>query len=494
MIATARFATDTAAFRRWFGKSVVREADGTPKLVYHGTPERGFEVFDPGRAGARTRGGGLGGPALYFTDDRRVAAAYAEGGRRKAVLRVYLRIEDPLVVDAEGGSWVNVFPEVVDVARREGRDGVVVFRVRDTARSWDDRPSTVYVVFDARQVKHATLNRGDFDPEDPRMSFNRTGSRAKLSLADLVAGARASGGERPSFSVTSPPWVLPEGAFASHASTAWGMIQPRDRRNAARLLEQVRFYAAHEVHTVLWRRHDELVRRLTAWSDPRWPFGQPFGYLVHNVKGAVSPSLAVGGGAWTSAFDRSVQHVREIRQRLDHPETRKEGIPRDLDAVLHDFLDAVESEAKVAQRFLDEWVARESRRQDILALTQKEHVRWANKLGGKATNTGMGFVADDPLIRYVEAHAREIDLPTFLREVEPYPYVAERGARGGGIWIGEGHRFLRGRLPRGGPAWLAVPNPSKGSGYSYPSRYLLTPEGQIDEDAEREALVKVGRG
>ena len=165
------------AFWRWFGTSVVLDVEGRPKVVYHGTPERGFDAFEPACTGWRSRGAGMAGPALYFTDSLSVARGYTEGGSRKAVLRVYLRIENPLMVDAEGVSWTNVFPEVVQQARREGQDGVIVQNVRDTARSWDEEVATTYVVFDAKQVKHAAQNRGTFDRADVRFSFNRVGSR-----------------------------------------------------------------------------------------------------------------------------------------------------------------------------------------------------------------------------------------------------------------------------------------------------------------------------
>ena len=37
---------DTQQFKRWFGKSKVVHADGTPMIVYHGT-DAVFSVFDP---------------------------------------------------------------------------------------------------------------------------------------------------------------------------------------------------------------------------------------------------------------------------------------------------------------------------------------------------------------------------------------------------------------------------------------------------------------
>lgn len=168
---------DSPAFRRWFGRSQVRDEAGRPLVVWHGS-DAWVASFDLSQAGRRTRGGGLGGPAAYFTSDRRIARSYATHER---VRGFWLRIEDPLVVDAEGGSWLNVFPEVVRQARSEGRDGVIVRRVRDPARWWDDHlEATTYAVFSAGQVKSVT-NVGRFDPDDERVDYG------------AVRGARCAG-------------------------------------------------------------------------------------------------------------------------------------------------------------------------------------------------------------------------------------------------------------------------------------------------------------
>lgn len=165
-------ATRTAAFRRWFGASQVVDAQGRPRVVYHGT-DRAFDAFDPGQAGARTQGGAWGGPALYFSSSPRIASGYADrhGGN---VLPVYLRIRRPFVVEGRGRSWRDVFPGIVTTAREAGHDGLVVRDVVDNARFWDaDARGDVFVVFTPEQVKSALGNRGTFDRKDPRISFNR---------------------------------------------------------------------------------------------------------------------------------------------------------------------------------------------------------------------------------------------------------------------------------------------------------------------------------
>jgi hypothetical protein len=74
--------TDTKQFKRWFGRSKVVNKDGTPKVVYHGTPAQ-FTVFDRKKA----KYSGLYGRGFYFTESPSQAGVY---GNR---MDVYLRME-----------------------------------------------------------------------------------------------------------------------------------------------------------------------------------------------------------------------------------------------------------------------------------------------------------------------------------------------------------------------------------------------------------------
>src|SRR5271170_6002995 len=56
--------TQTTNFKKWFGKSKVRDEDGAPLRVYHGTTHN-FEAFDPSKGNAEN----YYGKALYFTSD-----------------------------------------------------------------------------------------------------------------------------------------------------------------------------------------------------------------------------------------------------------------------------------------------------------------------------------------------------------------------------------------------------------------------------------------
>jgi hypothetical protein len=59
----------TAAFRRWFGDSVVVTEDGQPKACYHGTKSGGFQAFSKGKIDKHHAG-------FFFSDNADVSMTY----------------------------------------------------------------------------------------------------------------------------------------------------------------------------------------------------------------------------------------------------------------------------------------------------------------------------------------------------------------------------------------------------------------------------------
>ena len=87
--------TSTPAFKRWFGASKVVDERGQPLRVYHGTNAHAYARGERIEAfGTSSRG------AAFFSSDPRIAGQYGE-----RVYAVYLRLENPLVVDAGGRGW-----------------------------------------------------------------------------------------------------------------------------------------------------------------------------------------------------------------------------------------------------------------------------------------------------------------------------------------------------------------------------------------------------
>lgn len=212
--------TQTEAFKRWFGKSLVREPvtssrdrlqDKKPLVVYHATGAD-FSVFEAGRPTANTTM--LGGDVptrrhgIFFSEEPSFAEGYGQGPGQR-VMPVYLRIENPIdmadginpedlaaIMRQDGDikashfdgvhadeSWMAFDGEFgarfVAAAKKAGFDGAMMTE-SDTQSG---ESSNVWVAFAPEQIKSATGNRGTFDGDNPDIRF----SRAKM--ADLKTSA-----------------------------------------------------------------------------------------------------------------------------------------------------------------------------------------------------------------------------------------------------------------------------------------------------------------
>lgn len=99
-------------FKSQPSSKVVNE-DGSPKVMFHGTSNGGFNTFN-------TYGSnfGLFGIGSYFTDDSSVAEEYTHKGKgtNPQVYSVYLDIKNPIDMDAvaNADAWKNAAQEVFD--------------------------------------------------------------------------------------------------------------------------------------------------------------------------------------------------------------------------------------------------------------------------------------------------------------------------------------------------------------------------------------------
>lgn len=107
----------TKEFKNWFGKSQVVDAKNNPIAVYHGTgSSEKLTDFKPELTG---KGNDQLGSGFYFTSDPKQASEYAStkdmSGKEKiggndspAVLKTYLSIENPIIVNGDNLSDANV--------------------------------------------------------------------------------------------------------------------------------------------------------------------------------------------------------------------------------------------------------------------------------------------------------------------------------------------------------------------------------------------------
>lgn len=176
--------TDTPEFKRWFGDSKVVDKRGNPLVVYHGSPDvRGLREADArfltlterlAKQPDKDR-------AFFFTPDRRVAGSYADDRRafdyqnaEPGLVPAHLSLQNPKIIDWEGNIWKGT-REAIAEAKAQGHDGIIIKNVKDTYNTFgkkNTRVADVYVAFHPEQIK-SIFNRGTFDPNDPRILYQR---------------------------------------------------------------------------------------------------------------------------------------------------------------------------------------------------------------------------------------------------------------------------------------------------------------------------------
>lgn len=132
-------------FYKWFGDSKVVDDQGRPLVVYHGTPNGGFDTFIKDS---------------FFTDDINQARGYAEikyntVAPKGQTFSVYLKMSNPFIYDANGHFWntIDYKGKTVDgetltkKAKKLGYDGVIIQNVKDPAKPWSFvKNTTDYIV------------------------------------------------------------------------------------------------------------------------------------------------------------------------------------------------------------------------------------------------------------------------------------------------------------------------------------------------------------
>ena len=98
----------TPAFKRWFGDwenhpkhaSKVIDENGEPLVVFHGTPNGGFSIFNVSGNLGQTRNTGA-----FFSSTVKGALFYARSLDEKNIYPVFLNIRNPYIFDAQGKYW-----------------------------------------------------------------------------------------------------------------------------------------------------------------------------------------------------------------------------------------------------------------------------------------------------------------------------------------------------------------------------------------------------
>lgn len=175
-------------------------ADGTPRVFYHGTLAKGITEFKKEYIGSRFAADDVG---FFFVDNKQTADDYAtsefNSERRGEVIPVYLSMENPLVFNsgyARRNGYGNIFKdydeidvwddhqqEILTAAKRMNADGIIV----------DDGRNRMAVTFEPTQAKHAEENIGTYDRGDSRLRYSVEDDDSEyLPLAEKYRDGTAS--------------------------------------------------------------------------------------------------------------------------------------------------------------------------------------------------------------------------------------------------------------------------------------------------------------
>lgn len=173
--------TETVAFKDWFGDwknhpesaSKVVNADGTPKVVYHGTNAE-FNTFQQENG------------AYFFSESRDYAESMADerGGNR--IIEAYLKMKNPYTVKLSPKQFTDNIAEAPSIryAKEHGHDGVIF--EYDGSKE-DLAYDKFYVVFDSAQIKSATDNIGTFDKTNPDIRYSSQDGRYRDLMGEKAA-------------------------------------------------------------------------------------------------------------------------------------------------------------------------------------------------------------------------------------------------------------------------------------------------------------------
>lgn len=157
----------TESFKQWFAGSKIVDTQGNPLPVYHGSTRGGITQSTV--------------QSSFFTPDKAVATTYSKDdylggkGSNPVVQAFYLRILNPLEVDAKGEPWMQIpfeggvytTNDLAGLAKRGGHDGLIIRNVEDNVNDEELAPADVIVTLGGRaQIKSAEENSGAFDPQD----------------------------------------------------------------------------------------------------------------------------------------------------------------------------------------------------------------------------------------------------------------------------------------------------------------------------------------
>ena len=113
----------TKAFKNWFGDwendpenaSKVVDENGEPLVVYHGSKDNSFTIFDSTKNDKGQKG-------FFFTNDSTMASSYGKNPRG-----FFINSRNPYIIEGHNKNWNDLTVEVTDIAK-DKLDSIRLFR------------------------------------------------------------------------------------------------------------------------------------------------------------------------------------------------------------------------------------------------------------------------------------------------------------------------------------------------------------------------------
>ncbi|OOF62026.1 ADP-ribosyltransferase-containing protein [Rodentibacter pneumotropicus] len=172
-------------FKRWFGdwendpanaSKVINPKTGEPLVVYHGSKNK-FFIFDKDRQGV-----GWLAKGFYFSPNKEHAKYYG-----RSVKATFLNARNPFLTKGKDNTYSEVkekyspdeplVSDFTDILVENGHDGAFIDH-------WDI--GEIYTVFEPNQIKSATDNNGNFDPNEEDIRYS-----VKQSVDNLAKTGKA---------------------------------------------------------------------------------------------------------------------------------------------------------------------------------------------------------------------------------------------------------------------------------------------------------------
>lgn len=169
-------------FKRWFKDSKIKDSQGRPQIMFHGT-FNSFDIFDKNKIGSRFSSDTEG---FFAISCPKLASEYAEHGEMPGnanVIPLFVSIQNPLIIDSdflksEGMQeighndcvitfWDNYQNLIMNLVYEKKCDGVLLI---DSSKLKNENIVMMSVALKAKQLKSAIGNSGSFNSKNSSLT------------------------------------------------------------------------------------------------------------------------------------------------------------------------------------------------------------------------------------------------------------------------------------------------------------------------------------